>query len=78
MSDYILSIDQGTTGTTVALVNRQGKILDKVNHEFPQHFPNEAWVEHDLNDIWSTVTKGIDRVLKSSRVMPNQIKTIGF
>ncbi len=78
MSDYILAIDQGTTGTTVALVNRQGKILDKVNHEFPQHFPKEAWVEHDLNDIWNTVTKGIERVLKSSRVMPNQIKAIGI
>lgn len=78
MSDYILAIDQGTTGTTLALVDRQGQIVEKVNHEFPQHFPQEAWVEHDLEEIWATVLKGIEFVLKSSEIDAHQIAAIGI
>lgn len=78
MSNYILAIDQGTTGTTLALVDRQGQIIEKVNNEFPQHFPKQAWVEHDLEDIWATVLKGIDSVLKASGVSADKIAAIGI
>ena len=46
MAQYILSIDQGTTGSTVALVSSRGQLLTSVNHEFPQIYPRPGWVEH--------------------------------
>ncbi len=62
MASYILAIDQGTTGTTVALIDAKGRLKASVNHEFPQIYPKPGWVEHHPEEIWASVVKGI-RVL---------------
>ena len=49
----ILAIDQGTTGTTVAVMNTRGVLLGSVNYEFPQIYPKPGWVEHDPEAIWA-------------------------
>ncbi len=59
----ILTIDQGTTGTTILLVDKQGTIISRSYHEFPQHFPQPGWVEHDALEIWETVVEGIGEIL---------------
>jgi glycerol kinase len=51
-SDRILAIDAGTTGLTALLVSHEGLITAKGYQEFPQHFPQEGWVEHDLGEMW--------------------------
>ncbi|MDD0854754.1 glycerol kinase GlpK [Halobacteriovorax sp. GB3] len=77
--NYILSIDQGTTGTTALLINTQTFAIDhKVNFEFPQHYPKPGWVEHDLDDIWHSVQMSVKEVLSSSNVDANHIKCIGI
>jgi len=73
MAQYILSIDQGTTGTTVVLVNERGALVEKVTHNYPQIYPKPGWVEHNLNDIWNTVLKGLAELQKRA---PNQFKSI--
>lgn len=79
MSKFILSIDQGTTGTTSLLINSKTlELVDKVNIEFPQIFPKPGWVEHNLNDIWNTVEKSITKVLQKNNIQPDQIKSIGI
>ncbi|HCU24162.1 MAG TPA: hypothetical protein DF383_04015, partial [Deltaproteobacteria bacterium] len=40
----ILAIDQGTTGTTVLILDHELKVLAKKNNEFPQHYPQPGWV----------------------------------
>ena len=52
-SDRILTIDAGTTGITALLVSQLGLITAKGYQEFPQHFPQEGWVEHDLGEMWN-------------------------
>ena len=47
----ILTIDQGTTGTTVLLVDHDGLIISKAYHEFTQYYPKPGWVEHDPDEI---------------------------
>ena len=42
----ILSIDAGTTGISVLVVNRAGKAIARGYQEFEQHFPKPSWVEH--------------------------------
>ncbi len=78
MNQYILSIDQGTTGTTVSLINERGEIEVSSDHDFPQIFPKPGWVEHDLNLIWKTVLDGITKVLQQSRVAGASIAAIGI
>ena len=64
MADVILAIDQGTTGTTVALMDASGRLLNSVNHEFPQYYPQPGWVEHDPETIWTSVLKGCRALFK--------------
>jgi glycerol kinase len=58
MSRSILSIDQGTTGTTCLVISEEGRVLGRAYSEFTQHFPRPGWVEHDAEEIW-TVTLGV-------------------
>ncbi|MCB0415225.1 MAG: glycerol kinase GlpK [Bdellovibrionales bacterium] len=75
---YVLTIDQGTTGTTVSLLNKDGFQVSKINKEFQQIFPQPGWVEHNANDIWNSVLYGIEKVLEKSQLTGADIDTIGI
>jgi glycerol kinase len=74
----ILAIDQGTTGTTVAVMNTRGVLLGSVNHEFPQIFPKPGWVEHEPEAIWKSVLKGIRAAFRKGLCKPADIACIGI
>ncbi|MFH1132438.1 MAG: glycerol kinase GlpK [Pseudomonadota bacterium] len=78
MDKYVLSIDQGTTGTTAMLLDEQIQIVGKINEEFAQIYPKPGWVEHDPEAIWSSVTSSVAKVLKATRVDPRNIAGIGI
>lgn len=78
MPELILAIDQGTTGTTVAVFDRGGDMLAKVNTEFRQIFPRPGWVEHDLEDIWASVTTSIDKALRACGSTGRNVEAIGI
>jgi len=78
MKDLLLAIDQGTTGSTALIINSQMEIVAKSNVEFPQHFPESSWVEHDLEEIWASVKKSVEQALENGRVSPSQIAAIGI
>ncbi|HEY7774931.1 MAG TPA: glycerol kinase GlpK [Kineobactrum sp.] len=78
MGAFILAIDQGTTGTTVALMDDQGQLRARVTSEFPQHYPQPGWVEHDAADIWHTVLVGIRAILRKRLCKPTDIAAIGI
>jgi glycerol kinase len=56
----VLSIDQGTTGSTCLVVAQDGRVLGRAYSEFTQHFPQSGWVEHDALEIWE-VTRAVAR-----------------
>ena len=74
----ILAIDQGTTGTTVAVMNTRGVLLGSVNYEFPQIYPKPGWVEHDPEAIWASVFKGIRAVFRRGLCKPGDVACIGI
>jgi glycerol kinase len=78
MRPLILAIDQGTTGTTALIFDENFNVLGKVNHEFPQHFPEASWVEHDLDEIWSSVVKAVGDALSMAKVTGKEISAIGI
>ncbi|MCX5686278.1 MAG: glycerol kinase GlpK [Candidatus Omnitrophica bacterium] len=63
---YILAIDQGTTGSRVILYDKNGSMRESVYREFPQHFPKPGWVEHDPEEIWQSVNKSIQEILRKA------------
>ena len=78
MADYILALDQGTTGSTALLIDGQGAIVAKATEEFEQHFPKPSWVEHDTHQIWASIVNALDKVLKTSGISANDIACIGI
>ena len=73
---YVLSIDQGTTGTTILLMDAEGEIVGKESREFTQYYPKPGWVEHDAIEIWE-VTCQVVVDLVSAYNAKNQIIAIG-
>ncbi len=57
---FVVAIDQGTTGSTVLVLDRRGRVAGRAYREFTQHFPRPGWVEHDPEEIWR-VTLGVLR-----------------
>ncbi|MGX7596786.1 glycerol kinase GlpK [Planococcus plakortidis] len=75
---YIMSIDQGTTSSRAVLFNHKGEIVETAQQEFEQFFPKPGWVEHDANEIWTSVLACMAGVLRKADVEPSQIAGIGI
>jgi glycerol kinase len=78
MSDYILSIDQGTTSSRAILFDRQAQIVGISQQEFTQFFPEDGWVEHDPEEIWQSTIEVMKRVLKENEVESTKLAAIGI
>ena len=74
----ILAIDQGTTGTTALVCDRQGRVVARGYEELPQHFPKPGWVEHDPEEIVAITLRVIRRALAQGRVSPTKLSAIGI
>lgn len=75
---YILAVDEGTTGTRAALLNREGEIIAMFYREFTQYFPRAGWVEHDPEEIWQVTIQVVERVLSKAKVSAADIAAIGI
>jgi glycerol kinase len=78
MASHVLAIDQGTTGTTVLILDRRLALRAKVNQEFRQLFPKPGWVEHDLEEIWTTTLATIRRALREEGLDGKDVAAIGI
>ena len=78
MSRYVLALDQGTTSSRAILFDRAGRVHACAQQEFPQHFPEPGWVEHDPEDIWRSQYEVACRVLRESGASASDIAAIGI
>lgn len=78
MSQVILSIDQGTTSSRTLVFSPKGKILFSAQEEFPQIYPQDGWVEHDPEAIWSTVLRTLTEAYAYAAENDHTIKGIGI
>ena len=75
---YILTVDQGTTGTRASLVDHSGQILWTTYKEVPQIYPRPGWVEQDPLLITESVFQTIEDLLDDYEVSPNEIRGLGL
>jgi glycerol kinase len=73
---YILTIDQGTTGSRAIAYDREGQKQASAYREFSQYYPHPGWVEHDPNEIWESVSQTIDTVLDT--ITPSEIVALSI
>ena len=74
----VLAIDQGTTGSTALVFSQEGEILGRAYSEFPQHYPQPGWVEHDPEEIWRGSREVMARALDSSDIRQGEPAAVGI
>jgi glycerol kinase len=75
---YVLALDQGTTGSTALVVDPDGRVVSRGYAELPQYFPQPGWVEHDPEEIWSTVERAARAAMSEARVTGAEVAAIGI
>lgn len=78
MKKYILALDQGTTSSRAILFNKSGEIIAQKQKEFPQIFKQNGYVEHNPNDIWSSLLTVAREVLLCKGLDAGDISSIGI
>ncbi|MHA1953811.1 MAG: glycerol kinase GlpK [Candidatus Heimdallarchaeaceae archaeon] len=74
---FVLSIDQGTTGTRAMIFNQNGEEVSKSYIVHEQIFPNPGWVEHNPDEILRNTLKAFKDAIYSAKLDPKQICSIG-
>ncbi|HET6329500.1 MAG TPA: glycerol kinase [Holophagaceae bacterium] len=64
MKDLVLALDQGTTGSTALVVDRDLKVQGRGYATFEQHFPEPGWVEHEPEEIWTSAKAALAQALE--------------
>ena len=78
MQKFILSIDQGTTSTRSIIFNKKFEIVSHDQLEFKQFYPKDGFVEHDPDEIFNSVLKTSNNVIKKAKIHSRQISSIGI
>jgi glycerol kinase len=78
MAQLVLTIDQGTTGTTVLIIDQEGRIRGRAYGEIRQFFPRPGWVEHDPEEIFRSALNLSKRAMRAARVHDTDLAAIGI
>ncbi|HEX7316177.1 MAG TPA: glycerol kinase GlpK [Pyrinomonadaceae bacterium] len=78
MDGFVLSIDQGTTGTTALVFDQDCRVRGRGYSEFTQHYPRPGWVEHDAEEIWRVSMGAVADALKASGVEARSLRAVGI
>ena len=73
---HVIAIDQGTTGTTVLVLDERLAVCGRGYQEFPQVYPQPGWVEHEPDAIWASVTGALRIALAG--IAPASVAAIGI
>ncbi len=75
---YRMALDQGTTSSRCIIFNERGEIVSIAAKEFPQHFPQAGWVEHDAEQIWESQILAAHEALLKAGLTAADIAAIGI
>ena len=75
---FILALDQGTTSSRAILFGHNGAIERVVQREFRQIYPQNGWVEHDPEEIWTSQIAVAREAISSGQVSASDIAAIGI
>ncbi|HEY4182744.1 MAG TPA: glycerol kinase GlpK [Kofleriaceae bacterium] len=73
---HVIAIDQGTTGSTVLVLDEKLQLRGRGYKEFRQIYPKPGWVEHAPEEIWASVLTALKQALNG--IDPSSIAAIGI
>ena len=78
MGKYIMALDQGTTSSRCILFDKKGNMCSVAQKEYKQYYPKPGWVEHDADEIWSTILEVARQALANVGANASDIASIGI
>jgi glycerol kinase len=75
---YVAAIDQGTTGSTVLVFDRHGRVAGRAYSEFTQYYPKPGWVEHDAEEIWRVTLAVLRQAVKRAGARGRDVAALGI
>ena len=75
---YLLALDQGTTSSRALVFDTGGRLVTVAQREFPQHYPQPGWVEHDPEDIWQTQLATARAALTQAGIRAEALLALGI
>jgi glycerol kinase len=72
----VLAIDQGTSATKAALVNRAGEVVARAAASLPVHHPHRGWVEQSPAEIWHSLQRSVKDCLSGTD--PGRLTGLGL
>src|SRR5947208_1081176 len=75
---YVVAVDQGTTGSTVLVFDRLGRVVGRAYSEFTQHYPRPGWVEHDAEEIWQVTLRVLRQACRRAGARGRDIRAHGI
>lgn len=78
MGKYVMALDAGTTSNRAIIFDENSHIVGVSQKEFTQHFPHPGWVEHDADEIWSTMVTVMKEALEKAHLLAKDISAIGI
>lgn len=75
---HILAIDQGTTSSRAMIFDQSGNCVAVAQQEFRQIYPRDGWVEHDPEEIWTSVLDVCRQALREAEIRSIQVEGIGI
>jgi len=78
MQKYLLSIDQGTTATKIALYTTDGQLAGLSTKPITHYYPYPGWVEQNPLEILQSIKKGISEIIELSEISLKDILAVAI
>lgn len=78
MANYILVMDQGTTGSRGVVYDEKGKTVAIDYEEYEQFFPNSGWWEQSGKTVWEVTLRTSRNAIKKAGLTGKDIAAIGI
>ena len=77
-NQFILALDQSTSGSKAAVVNNQGQIISLCTKEHRQSYPKPGWVEHDPLEIYQNCKELLIEVVAKAGLQPSDLTVLAI
>ena len=75
---FLIAIDQGTTSTRAIVFDLALSPVASAQQEFKQIYPEPGWVEHDPEEIWTTVLSTVRGAMAKAGARAAAVVAIGI
>lgn len=78
MNNYLIGIDEGTTGTKVCVFDTEGHLISSAYAEYPSYYPKTGYVEQDVAQITDALFSTCRKAIEASNIAPEDICAVSL